>query len=383
MHADRHGVVKDLSLGDFSKLTGMLSDRLESQFIIITGLGYLLSRVAGLTNKALFGQVKSVFYLNVYNDNLLASKDKPVLLLTIVPPNHHMKYSWAYLIKLWLQSPVKIFPYMKHKTDNQIDVFIRNAFNVKNNLEQQYPMLDDTNLAKDLPQLLKSIKKLFEAEGLYFYINHKSVEERKNSYSEWIHQQFTLDWLSFFYFFKIEELFSSGLTTEFFNYLQLKINEYACELLNDVFWQKKDNDDWHQYVYMQPSILAKIRADLFPTIKSHDDIMNETKKSALEFFIYCIAYHHALEMKALVEYILPSTLDDDYSLSMLPANNSLNCNFAYLQIISIYSKNRLYDESCIVKCYSTLDSKIFSIDIAELDEGQMKKIGYDLKKLVS
>ena len=383
LHADRHGVVKDLSLGDFSKLTGMLSDRLESQFIIITGLGYLLSRVAGLTNKGLFGQVKSVFYLNVYNDNLLASKDKPVFFAVVMLNNDYNKFSWAYRIKLWLISSGKIFPYLFPKSDNEFNAYIRGVYNNISNLKKQFPISDNANLAEDLPLLLVCIRKIFEFNGLYFECGYPGFKG-KNLCLEDTRIEHVFQWQCLFHPFKIEELFSGGLTTDFFKYLQFKIDEYACELLNEVFKPQKDNEAyWHQHVYMHQAVLTKILADFFPAINNHAAIVNDTKKSAFQLLIYCIAYQHALAMQSLFKCMFPSMIDNDYSLSILPVNNLHYCTSARYQIFSIYSKSRLCDESFIAKQYSTRDSKFIGIENDEFTESFMKIIGYDFKKLVS
>ncbi len=385
LHADRHGVVKSLSLGQLSTLTGMSIERLESQLTIITDLGYLIARLAGLTNKALFGQVKSVFFLNVYNDNLLKGKDKPVFLAVIMIKNDYNKSSWACRIKSWLRSSIKIFPSLFLKSDNEFNAYISGIYENIGNLKEQFSISDDADLTKDLPLLLEFIKKLFEAEGLYFECNFPGFEGKNLclEYNEGLVHVF--QWLSLFRPFKIEELFSGGLTTIFFRYLQFKINEYACELLNEVFKRQKykEEADWQKSVYMHQELLNKIAADFFPAITNHAAIANDTKKSACQLLIYCIAYQHALAMQSLFKSMLPAMMDDDYSVSILPINNLSNWHSARCQIFSIDSKKRLCDESFIVKQYSTRYSKFFGFQSDELTEGFMNAIGYDFKKLVA
>ncbi|HNL81323.1 MAG TPA: hypothetical protein PKL69_13385, partial [Agitococcus sp.] len=129
--------------------------------------------------------------------------------------------------------------------------------------------------------------------------------------------------------------------------------------------------------------LTKILADFFPAINNHAAIVNDTKKSAFQLLIYCIAYQHALAMQSLFKCMFPSMIDNDYSLSILPVNNLHYCTSARYQIFSIYSKSRLCDESFIAKQYSTRDSKFIGIENDEFTESFMKIIGYDFKKLVS
>ncbi|MCB1657503.1 MAG: hypothetical protein KDI39_04695 [Pseudomonadales bacterium] len=387
LHADRHGVVKHLSLGDLSRLTGMSQDRLESQFIIIANLGYLMNRIAGLTNKALLGQVKSVFVVNVFNDNLLASKAKPMFLALLTTKNYYTEHSWACRICLWLDSNTRIntrknpktFPNVPIRNANEIASFISNS------LELKGINADGMNSTDLLPKLLTGIQNLLEHKGLYFQRNNKGFERTVDFYLGWTSKELVFEWLSLFYPFTLETLFTGSFTTDFFKYLQLKIDEYACELVNDVFKQKNGNDEdyWYQRVEIHPSLLSKIGSDLFPTIKS-DGVMNiETKKLALRLLVYCIAYQHALAIKALVEYVLPSTTDNYYTIAMLPKSDWFSTEFAYVQFISVYSTNRSDDESFIVKRYSIKQEQFINLDINELDDDVKKAIVFDFKKLVS
>ncbi|PJC87702.1 hypothetical protein CSW98_00815 [Vibrio sp. HA2012] len=68
VHADEMGVVPNLSTAQISKLMGGLSrDRFKSQLATLLEMGIIRHQVSGCTGVALFGKVKSTYYLNVFH----------------------------------------------------------------------------------------------------------------------------------------------------------------------------------------------------------------------------------------------------------------------------------------------------------------------------
>ena len=384
LHADKHGAVRNLSLVKLSTLTGMSLDRLESQFAIITDFGYLMSRVSGLTNKKLFGHAKSRFFLNIFNDGLLVGNTQSFFLafdLKIL--NNYNEFSWAYRIQQWLFSPDKKFLHVPHRSANQIASF------VNTHLGEDYFQQDKTDdWADDLPQLLVGIKKLLTTKGLYFQRNNKGFTDKKDFYLFKPYAELIFEWLTLFEPFKLHECFVGSLTTNFFKYLQVKLDEYACELLNDVFIQSND-DDLYNSIYIDQRLSDKIRADFFPAIKSVELIVSDTKRSALLLFIYCIAYQHALALKGLIDFVFPSNIGH-YSLSILPSNHVSNFRTPRYLFVSVSAVSPLLTGNCLVikrvkDPTQELELKLYAVE--ELNAEQRKlffeECGYDLNKLIA
>jgi len=383
LHADRYGVVRNLSSVKLSTLTGMSLDRLESQFAIITDLGYLMSRVSGLTNKKLFGHAKSIFFLNIFTDGLVTSNTTSLFLaFDMKILNDYNDFSWAYRIRQWLFSPNKKFVHVPHRNANQVADFVNTQ------LGGDYFEKDKTDWADNLPQLLVGIRKLLVTKGLYFKRDNKGFTNTKDFYLFNTNPELIFEWLTLFEPFKLDECFDGGLTAHFFKYLQVKLDEYASELLSAVFIQF-NGDDCYNMMYIDQRLSDRIRADLFPSIKSVELIVSDTQSSALLLFIYCIAYQHALALKGLIDVIFPSS-SDHYSLSVLPNNHVNNFRTARYLIVSISSVNPLLAGNCHVinrvkDPTQELELKSYAVEELNAEQRQLlfEECGYDLNKLIA
>lgn len=383
LHADRYGVVKELSLGELSTLTGMSLDRLESQFAIVTDLGYLMARVSGLTNKKLFGYAKSRFFLNIFNDGLLVGNTQCFFLaFDLKTLNYYNELSWAYRIQQWLFSPDKKFLHVPHRNADQIASF------VNTHLCEEYFQQDKTaDLADNLPELFAGIKKLLTTKGLYFQRNNKGFINPTDFYLFKTNPELIFEWLTLFEPFKLDACFDGGLNANFFKYLQVKLDEYASELLNSGFIQF-DNDDFYNMTYIDQRLSEQIRADFFPAIKSVELIVKDTKKSALLLFIYCIVYQHALALKGLMDSIFSSS-NSHYSLSILPNNHVRNYRTARYLFFSISTVPPLLTGGHVITREKDptkeLALKRYAVEELNAEQRQVfcEESGYDLNKLMA
>ena len=112
----------------------------------------------------------------------------------------------------------------------------------------------------------------------------------------------------------------------------------------------------------------------------------DIKKSALELFVYCIAYQHALALWGLI--IAANKYNDNYTFTILPINHSINYRFGQYVILSINTGGFNYGRSFDVMRRVALEKEVsmgaYSSDElnAEVCANFLKSTGYDLNKIV-
>ena len=89
-HSDLFGAVRDQSLSDLSRKTGLNRERVKSQIYKLNSLGIIRSWIHGATNAQLFGPTKSIYFLNLHH-LLLSQGGHPAI--TIVYPFENLSYN--------------------------------------------------------------------------------------------------------------------------------------------------------------------------------------------------------------------------------------------------------------------------------------------------
>lgn len=305
MHADVCGVVRSLGLVEVSKLTGMSSDRLESQLGIIEKMGYLLSRVSGITHCQIFGHAKGIFFLNVCSDNL-AGIEAPSLWLALSSKtfNHYNEYYLGF----------RVYKYINDLKDvgglsaNYISSLIKS-------IESDDTKCDyyDVDWSDRLPYLLQNIRKLLEEKGLYFRVSKNYKIDATAFYAGVFNDQM-VEWLQLFAPYKLHNFFSGEETVSLLKYLHSQIDYYASILLEKSWRQIK-----LEVLYVDESVLREIEVKIFPFKDKRDSLTDSSQKKAFIFLIYCFSYQHALIIKALVSCALPKEINfDQAKFALLP-----------------------------------------------------------------
>ncbi|MBL0231302.1 MAG: hypothetical protein IPP76_11085 [Moraxellaceae bacterium] len=373
LHADVCGAVRELSLVEISKLTGMSSDRLDSQLCIIEEMGYLLGRVSGITHKQMFGHGKGIFFLNVCSDNLVGIKTS----------------------SLWLALNSKVINYYNK-------FFLgRRVYDFINDLEEEFYLSaneaaslikrvegedskTDVNWEDKLPELLQSIRKLFEMKGLYSQASKDSAIAVTDFYAGVVGIRM-VEWLKLFSPFKFHELFVEEVPPPLLlKYLHSQIDYYVSILLAQYWGQIK-----FETLYVSESILSKIELKTFPFKDEGHSATDSNQKMAFTLFLYCISYQHAMIVKALVSRALPTSINfDTAKFALLPIKKKKHfCGNSFLISIHLVEQKERVEKIWAVQfgdkdLKGTTDLSPYCVRLFE-DEcvAAFDKHGYDLKLL--
>lgn len=305
LHADVCGAVRNLGLVEVSKFTGMSSDRLESQLGIIEDMGYLLSRVSGITHKHIFGHAKGVFFLNVCGDNLAGLETHSLwLALNTTAINHYNQYYLGFRVYKFINDLENIFYYNANDVSSLIN-------DVKTDDIQGDQC--DADWEDRLPELLQNIRKLLVEEGLYFRFSKHMVVDGTFFFAGILKVQL-FEWLRLFAPYKLHEFFAGEVTKSFLRYFQSQIDYYASMLL-DRSWKQIEPEA----LYIDDSVLREIELKALPLKNKELSSTDDIQKKAFIFFLYCISYQHALIVKALVLCALPNTFSfEQAKFALLP-----------------------------------------------------------------
>lgn len=377
LHSDVCGAVRELSLVEMSKLTGMSSDRLDSQLCIIEEMGYLLGRVSGITHKQMFGHGKGIFFLNVCSDNLVDIKTSSLwLVLNTKVTNHYNQYFLGRRVYKFI-----------HNLKHQFYLSANEAASLIKRVEGD-DSHSDVNWDDKLPELLQNIRTLFEVKGLYFRAS-KNSEIDATSFYAGIFQGKIVEWLMLFAPFKLHEFFVEEVPPLLLlKYLHSQIDYYASILLAQ-FWEQIK----FETLYVSESILSEIELKTFPFKDGGHSATDSNQKMAFTLFLYCISYQHAMIVKALVSCALPASINfDNANFALLPIKkkkfvlgNILGNSF----LISIHLEKQ---KECVEKIWAVqfggkdlkeiIDMKPYCVRLFE-DEcvAAFDEHGYDLKLL--
>jgi len=204
MHADNCGVVRGLGVSDLMRLTGMSRDRLKSQLNKLKYCEFMCASLGGVTGRYLFGVAKGIYRLNLKHKFYQTNAYKPI---TVLIPNREGDYENVRFI------------YSQARFTNRA---LKNIRTDKNNR-------DNSNKIKE--------------EFILKFLDRFSFDVKASLPNE-------LD-------SNIRLFFQDSDLSRVPKYLQLKINDYACVLLNfDTCTNSK-----------QESCILKemIKNDLFPS----------------------------------------------------------------------------------------------------------------------
>jgi len=129
INADENGVVRNLGVADFAKLTGMSRDRLKSQLEKLMDLEYIRFFTPGVTGTYMFGVAKGAYFLNLNHDLFLcAVKPEQVVVLLCDEDFWKIKnqrdwdfFRIGYELRLLKERLKEKFP----DEDQQLDVFAK------------------------------------------------------------------------------------------------------------------------------------------------------------------------------------------------------------------------------------------------------------------
>lgn len=285
--ADTCGAVSGLSLATLKQRSSMAMDRLDSQLSKLTELGYISSRVSGLTGRSLFGRSAGAFFLNVLDDDLAGNEDSTVLILM------KTKVIDEYNDSFWGR---RIF--LESQTGGN-EGLLFDCKDVHNQLSAS---------TDDLIKSLAIAKQSFLEQRVFPYIGvGKKDAANPADLCQQVISADNFDWSKNFYPFKLHELFNDMPRPMFARFLQSKINEFASILLS-CHWNELKFD----LKVIPERLIEKITKVVYPVnLRSEGDLMrSEVIAEALGLFLYRISFEVALLVKGIVITALEGQADN-------------------------------------------------------------------------
>lgn len=383
IHSNPCGMVSGIGLARLSKITGLSSDRLQSQLEVIKDLGYLIDRVSGLTGKRLFGRAVGAFFLNVGDEDIRRDgRHHALIAFETNKINQYVAFFWGY--RIYNESRAK-----------HGDVFDEGNYLVHPNALAHYLSdwrgvcyLSDYNPEFDwserLADLLAGTRRLLDSEGLYLGRNNGCFKEVSDLFGGYSNDRIFY-WTHAFQAFRLKEFFCDLPILNFSKYLQYRFDHYTAILLSV---------GWGQIIVEKlvifDEVLEHIASELFPKPLKDDD-PESVRRSALALFVYCIAYQQALLVKYLIlkAQIAPGLLDSGQmriSLAILPVLDKIHLPAKRMTIAMRVRRNgfsgRFYAVNFINSWREPLKIEKFSLeDNPDKCREMFRSFGYDLDVL--
>ncbi len=278
-NADATGVVKGLGMSALGNSAGMLSDRLESQIDKLIELGYIWSKVSGVTGKFGFGRSTGTIFLNVFDDGLGVDIDSAVLIF--MKSNFTDEYNqcdWGGRLFSWAVRERRLFSDSNLTKDN--------------NLQSRLVSADE------LIKQLDAIRFIFSTQGVFgdYFVNQYSDDV--SDLLKFPIEVVAYDWIKEFRCFKLHEIFKDVPLLIFSQFLQYKINEYASIILSQ-YW----DDLGFNPMDIPEQLIEQIKREVYPIRlwkKATDVVQSQLIAEALGLLIYLVSLEAALLAKGVV-----------------------------------------------------------------------------------
>ncbi|MDO8330300.1 MAG: hypothetical protein Q7T36_07505 [Fluviicoccus sp.] len=379
--ADACGVVRGLSLQRLSRLVGISSDRLESQLEVISGLGYLIDRVSGLTGRVLYGRATGAFFMNVGTVDLQGTGNGYSLIcIKSDSPNAYNYHYWGFSVYLESEASRGKIIFDRRLAESRpssLASLLKN-WELGREAAEFVAEIDWSGCSSDL---LQTVRVFLESKGLYYSTSTPFYISGADLFSGGC-TEVVLLWAKTFLPFRLWEFFTDRPILGFSKYLQFLVDSYASKILSSSWSQI-----FVERLVIIDSVLEDLESALLPHPRLNDD-PEVIRGSALALFVYCIAYQQAIMVKSIIEKSIVASGEPDSELSscsyaILPTRQPITGHFQELTIaIRGGTGSRFSGVQCVNRNQVPLGFEKYSYELSpDKCREIFRSAGYDLDVL--